>query len=50
MTFGEAVVAVLGEELQDVVEGFRFVLVGYVLCSSWTCLETPNKKPTWLAL
>jgi hypothetical protein len=32
-TFGEAVMAVLGEELQDVVEEFRVVVVGHVMGS-----------------
>ena len=32
-TFGKAVMAVLGEELQDVVEGFRVVVVGHVMGS-----------------
>ena len=45
-TFSEAVMAVLSEELQDTVEGFRLVLVGHVMCV-W---RHPNKKPTWLAL
>ncbi len=32
-TFGEAVMAVLGEELQDVVGEFRVVVVGHVMGS-----------------
>jgi hypothetical protein len=36
--------AVLGEELQDVVEEFRVVVVGHVMGSSWMCLETPQQE------
>lgn len=43
-TFGKAVMAVLGEELQDVVEEFRVVVVGHVMGSSWMCLETPQQE------
>lgn len=36
--FGEAVVALLGQELQDVVQEFRIGVVGQVMISCWMCL------------
>ena len=39
--FGEAVVALLGQELQDVVQEFRIGVVGHVV---WWCLSTPQQE------
>jgi hypothetical protein len=47
--FGEAVVALLSQKLQDVVQEFRIGVVGHVVCLL-DVLEHPNRKPMWPAL
>jgi hypothetical protein len=49
-SFGEAVVALLSQELQDVAQEFRIGVVGHVMFSCWMCLRHPSRKPTWPAL
>ena len=44
-TFGEAVVTLLSQELQDVVQEFRIGVVGHVMFWCWMCLMHPNRKP-----
>ena len=48
--FGEAVVALLSQKLQDVVQEFRIGVVGHVGVWCWMCLRHPNRKPEWPAL
>ena len=47
--FGEAVVALLSQKLQDVVQEFRIGEVGHGVCLL-DVLEHPNRKPMWPAL
>lgn len=48
--FGEAGVALLGQELQDVVQEIRLGVVGHVVLDVGCVCRHPNRKPTWPAL
>ena len=48
--FGEAVVALLGEELKDVAQEFRISVVGHVVLAVGWVGRHPNREPTWPAL
>ena len=47
--FGEAVMALLGEELKDVVQEFRIGVVGHVWFGVGCVCRHPNREPTWPA-
>ena len=48
--FGEAVMALLGEELKDVVQEFRIGVVDHVWFGVGCVCRHPNREPTWPAL
>ena len=48
--FGEAVVALFSQQLQDVVQQFRIGVVGHVWFVVGCVWLHPNRKPTWPAL
>ena len=48
--FGEAGVALLCQELQDIVQEFRISAVGHVWFGVGCVCRHPNRKPLWPAL